>query len=185
MSVLVNPLTQQEISDTELRGLTELVTMQMAAEAELAILEETEKRTKERLNKLQMELVPNKMQELGLTSISLSNGANVKVEDHFSAGIPTQESIRKDVTKAGRRVECFKWLKENDGVDIIKSEVVITLTKGQEKELQRIAKILEKNKVPFNLLDEVHWQTLRSFLKEQIQQGRDVPRDLFSVFEGK
>lgn len=115
--------------------------------------------------------IPEMFDELGLKKMSLSDGRAIEIKKSYAC------SISKDNEEA-----CFDWLVENKHDSIIKSEVAVRVKKGETKELKRIEDLLIEAKIAYEKKNAVHPQTLKAFVKEQIETG-DFPRELFNVFE--
>ena len=138
-------------------------------EEELAVL-------KEAARKLSEEIIPGILLGCGIETIKLDNGMKVSVSKFYSAKIPDE---RKD--------EAFKFLEDSGNDSIIKSEVDMTFGKGEEeRELEKKAvALLTESGIPFEQKRGIHPQTLKAFVKEQIESGvENFPMDLFGVYIG-
>ena len=114
-------VTTPTIGDNSLKEMADLCAEQVSLQEEVKQLEEQLKAKKQAVNKLSLEIIPAKMQELGLESLTLKDGSSVKVKQLVQASIPVP-----------RREEAFKWLRDNGHGDLIKNQVSATFGKGED-----------------------------------------------------
>ena len=174
MSALTNPLTGQPITDQELSSVSEMVKMLMQLDEQI---EKTEKSLSD-LNatklKYQTELIPASLEQMGLTQLRLTNGAEVTVDPFYAASISEEN-----------RPAAHDWLRKNGFAALIKREIKCLFGKGED---EKAAAILAQLRIQgANPVDKqsVHPQTLKAFVKEQITAGKALPTDLLGVFVGK
>ena len=74
-----NQLTGEDIADSELSSLVDLARTQYRLERQLEKLEAQIGETKEKHRQVSQQLIPDKMMELGLDFIKLSDGTKVAV----------------------------------------------------------------------------------------------------------
>ncbi len=133
-------------------------------------LEEILKRRKEELSSVREFELPNAVEAVGLMEIRLLNGSSVTIKEDVYAGI-TEEN----------REDAFKWLEETGNSGIIKTEVKCPFGKGQDAEAKQLVDLLGSQGFSFTNSRTVHPQTLRAFIKRQMEDGKPVPTDIFSV----
>lgn len=140
------------------------------AEADVDKAEKALKEANERLRVLREETIPGVMTELGLESVNLSDGTVVKVKDEVYASIP-----------AAKREEAFTWLVDHDHAALIKTEVSIEWGKGELNKAVTFFKRIVKKNPNAQLNQSVHPQTLKAFVREQLEDGVDIPMDVFGA----
>lgn len=172
-SPLVNTLTEREITDKDLESLKTLVDLQLAFESDIAVLEKNLEQLKEKHQKVSTQLIPDAMKEIGLSEVTTSNGARVVIKPFYSARIPDEW-----ITRA------FKWLRAHDHGGLIKNVVVCEFGKGADNEAKEVKALLKKEGIPFEHKETIHPQTLKSFVKEQIENGKPLNHDMFGVYVG-
>ena len=121
--------------------------------------------------------LPKVMDQAGMTSFTLEDGSKLTVKAFYSASIPED---RKD--------EAFDWLKENDFDGMIKADVKVSFGKGEFEIAQSFLQFIRgfnETVIQPEYKENVHWQTLRAFVKEQIEGGKPLPLDMFGVFVGR
>ena len=125
---------------------------------------------KERARVLREETIPSAMQELGLEEIKLETGQKLSVKQDVYASIP-----------AAYKAAAYQWLEDNGFGAIIKTDVTVQYGKGElEKAQELFDELISRNMAP-DLTQNIHAQTLKAFLREQISAGTAIPLDLFGA----
>ena len=163
--------TEKEVPRNEkLKELAVLIDKMQKHELEMQRLSKLLAAETEKYNKINTLMIPDLFEELGLKKISLSNGRTVEIKSSYVG------SITED-----RKPQCFEWL-ENKGYDsIIKHDVISKFKKGETAEHDNLVKVLIDLGVTFEDKKYVHPQTLKSFIREQLESGADFPQELFGV----
>lgn len=133
-------------------------------------LEEQLKLAKAEALRTEREDLPDLMQECGLQSVTLEDGSKIEVREEVDAAI----------TEATRS-RAMAWLTDNDFGGLIKTVVSVEFERGLVSEARQLADNLNGEGLFANLKETVHPQTLRAFVREQMQDGRPIPVDLFNV----
>jgi len=141
-------------------------------ELEIAIsgLEEDARDLKEKARIIREETIPNALNEIGVSSITLDSGQKVTVTNEIYASIPVKN-----------RDKAFKWLVENGFSGLIKTEVKVPFPREALDQATSFAEDLMNDGYDVTLLENVHPQTLKAFIKEQIADGNNIPLDLFGA----
>lgn len=160
-----NPLTGEKISDNELSSLSSLCETKLMLEEEVAEAEKELSDLKAKLRQITEDLIPTKMMELGLSEIKLADGKKVTVSQFYAASIVDQPSF-------------FRWLVETENDGIIKRNIEVTTKKGQGNIADAAAAALQALMIPYTDKKSVHPQTLKSFVREQIESGNKLPDSL-------
>lgn len=85
----------------------------------------------------------------------------------------------------------LRWLEDNGHGDLIKRSYNVELDRDSEVEAKMLREFLEQHDLPFEEKESVHWATLTSFVKEQIEKSNksaDIPApplDLLGAFVGQ
>lgn len=166
-----------ELSTVEESGLSQvskLAKMQLAMEEHIALLEENLKTAKRELREIAEDQLPAAMAEHNISELKLEDGSSISVSKFYSASIP------KD-----RSEEAFRWLVDNDFGDLIKNQVSTNFVRGQEEQAEHFASELAGRGMPVNTKKWVEPMTLKAFVKDQTEQGANIPADLFGLFIGE
>jgi hypothetical protein len=81
-----------------------------------------------------------------------------------------------------KRMEAFHWFEQQGHGDLIKSVIDITFGMQEHEERLRVMKLLSEHGVEYYTNESIHYQTLRAFVKRELQAGRILPSDLLGVF---
>lgn len=149
-----------------------------AKQAELNAIEES-------IGKIECEALPAALRELGVKTLTLENGELISLKDELGVG----------VTDANR-IEAYNWLRANGAGSLIKRVVAISFGKGEDDIASEVFAQLREAHSDNPVVDkaDVHYQTLKSFVKERLATEKELqeagavipeplPRVLFGVFE--
>jgi hypothetical protein len=153
-----------------LKDLIAAAKKQQQLEEDIVTLEKELAYHKEQLNYQRYEIVPGMMQELGINSFELDNGYKVSIKDEYYAKIPEAFQF-----------ECFEWLRKNELDGIIKTAINMNFGKGEDESAQHLIDWMSQNGLTPNVKETVHPQTLKSFVKERMSAGLELPVDFFGA----
>jgi len=119
--------------------------------------------------------IPELMEAAGYTEggvHTVRDGLSVKWIRAIRASIPV-----------ARKSEAYRWLDDNGHGGMIKRSFIISFGRDDEKWAAKFARDLMQRKkpVPLERKDKVEPSTLKAFVKDQLQEGSDLPLDLFGV----
>lgn len=122
---------------------------------------------------LQERVIPNLMQEAGVSLIKLSDGSTVEVKPSIKASI-TVDNAEK----------AYAWLRENGSGDLIKNTVTASFNKEEDARALELIKEFESKGIAYQRKEKVEPMTLKAYVSEQIKEGnpKNLPMDLFSVY---
>lgn len=169
MSKKKEPVTPEN----DLKRLVQLAELMVAKEQEFDAAEKALAELKAVVLRLEREDIPTLMAEVGVSEIKLTGGKTVTLK----------EDVDAKITDANKP-QAFAWLLEHGFGGIIKTAVTVQFGKGEHDEAASIQSALQaKYKDRPVVLDEnVHYQTLKAFVKERMAAGEAVPADLFGVY---
>jgi hypothetical protein len=119
-------------------------------------------------------LLPGVMEELGLEEFKMQDGRKVEIKSDIKCSI-TEE----------RKPAAWAWLEETQNDGIIKTAVSAAFGRGEMDEAKKAQAALEAIGVLASIDRSVHPSTLKSFVKEQLEKGTNIPLDTFGVFDRK
>lgn len=161
--------------DEQLSELSALVRDLLATRQAIEELDEARKSYAAKELRLGGELIPSKMQELGVTSITV-NDRKVSCKPFYSAKIkPESEPL------------AFQWLEESGHGDVIKGELIVPYRRPDKEMIDKLrAHIIDAYGVSPNTKLGVHHSTLRALVRELVEdEGVVPPPDLFDLFIGQ
>lgn len=164
-------------SDEDKASVAKLAEIQLSLKNEVAELEAMLKDKKKDLQRVEEHDLPEAMDKIGMAEFKLIDGTKISIKTFYNASIPAE-----------RKEEAYSWLDNNGHGSLIKTKVEASFSRG---ELEMAKAFLDYAR-GFNGLSEepsfdqsVHWQTMRAFVKEQVEEGAGLPLDLFGVFIGR
>lgn len=126
------------------------------------------------LSSLQRFKIPDMLDSLGISEFKLEDGTKLKVEQSIQANI-----------SAANKPAAFRWLRENKFDGIIKTVVKADFGKGESEEASRAVALLDEAGFAVEMSETVHAATLKSFVKERLEAGDNIPVDVFGIFDSK
>jgi len=154
------------LGELSLLAQTLLATQRDSAALELAL-----KTSNECARLLREESIPSAMHELGITNMTLDTGEKISIKQDVYASIPVEQ---KEVA--------YGWLEQHGFGGLIKTEVVCHFTRGELERANELVFDLRCKGLQPELGRTVHPQTLKAFLREQLESASvDIPLDLFGA----
>ena len=147
----------------ELRGIAQSI----------ETLEDSLKKTKKDYEHLSGEIIPIMMSEMGLSQIKLMDGSSVDVKPYYAANI----SLRN-------REAAYSWLRSNNLGDIIKNEITVSFGRDEDNKAAQYANLAKGQGYQPTQKLKVEPMTLKALVRERIENGKEMPTDIFNVFVG-
>ena len=166
-------VTTPTIGDNSLKEMADLCAEQASLEEEIRQLEEQLKAKAKAARKLSQEIIPAKMSELGLESLTLKDGSSVKVKQLVQASIPVRH-----------REEAFNWLRDNGHGDLIKNQVSATFGKGEDQSANEFIDSINSLGYEHTQKVWVEPMTLKALFRERVEKELDLPSEHFNLFKG-
>ena len=143
-------------------------------EQKIEIEEQKLKHLKADYKKLSEETIPDKLREVGISEFKLLDGTKLSIQPYYSARITPEN---KEV--------CFNWLESNGLGDVIKNTVSANFGRGEDEVAQELMAQLEKDGHTLTQKKWVEPMTWKALVREQVEQGNDLPLDAFNVYIGQ
>ncbi len=163
-----------QVADNDLQGLAQMARRAKSLEKEIEDFETDLKQKKEQYRKLTEEVIPEALTSMGLKSFRMDDGSSIEVKAFYSASI----------TEA-RRAEAFQWLRDNGYDDIIKNTISVRFGRGEEELCAHAVATLREAGYPVEQAEKVEPMTLKAWVKEQVEKGREFPSELFGAYIGQ
>lgn len=167
-----------QLGHNSLAYLTDLVQHWKELQQKLSDLEAEVKTVKAVIQLYEMDKIPDAMVSSNAETITTTDGAQVSVKPIVQGNIPEKN----------RGPACV-WLREHGHEDIIKQDVTISFTKGQDEQAQALCKELEEKGFAPVSKELVHASTLKSWALEQITNGNpdldDEAMKLLGIFHAR
>lgn len=123
-------------------------------------------------HKVDTESIPATMQEMGMDSITV-DGNKVQLKPFVHASIPQD-----------RKGEAYDWLRSIGESDIIKNDVVVSFSMGEDNLAKSVIADLEEKGVNPSSKTHIHPMTLKSWLSDRIKDGKEVDLEMFGAYVG-
>ena len=158
-------------SVNEAGSLAEQVVKLQKLEEELLAKEVEYKEIKRKVELVSSEVIPTMMQEMNISTLKLADGTSVEVKPVYGASIP-----------ADKKEDAYTWLRENGLGDLIKNEVTVAFGRSEDNKAQQYAVLAQgQGYEPVQKL-KVEPMTLKALVRERIENGLDMPSNLFNLF---
>lgn len=144
----------------------------LKSEDEINNLELMLKSKKESLRQ-QNELIVQLMEERGVRSIKMKDGQSVDIKPFYTG------TITKEKQEAA-----FEWLRDNGYDDIIKNQVVVKFGRAEDEKAQKMYTTFLEKGFDIDRNVKVEPMTLKGFIREMIESGKELPMETFGVFVG-
>jgi len=149
------------------RKLRDLLREEDRYESQLKILRDQRRQVEE------VDL-PEAMDSCNLSTFTTKDGISVGVESVVAG------SIKKENTEAA-----LTWLRNNGHGGLIKTNMTIALSRGQEALTARVRAQLAALGVTVEEKETVHAQTLGAWAREMVANAVEFPRDLLGIWVGR
>ena len=158
-------------SVNEAGSLAEQVVKLQKLEEDFLKKEDELKELKRKVDLISSEVIPTMMQEMNISTLKLADGTSVEVKPVYGASIP-----------ADKKEDAYTWLRENGLGDLIKNEVTVAFGRSEDNKAQQYAVLAQgQGYEPVQKL-KVEPMTLKALVRERIENGLDMPSDLFNLF---
>ena len=166
---------QTEVLDrTEnIKSLASQVKNLKELEDELKADEESLKNKKKEIERISGEVIPTMLSEMGLSSLKLADGSAVEVKQYYAANI---SAINRDAA--------YGWLRSNGLGDIIKNDITVSFGRNEDNKAAEYANLAKGQGYQPTQKLKVEPMTLKALVRERIENGKDMPMDIFNVFVG-
>jgi len=166
---------QTEVLDrTEnIKSLASQVKNLKELEDELKADEESLKNKKKEIERISGEVIPTMLSEMGLSSLKLADGSAVDVKPYYTANI-----------SIANREAAYGWLRSSGLGDIIKNEITVSFGRNEDNKAAEYANLAKGQGFQPTQKLKVEPMTLKALVRERIENGKDMPMDIFNVFVG-
>jgi len=163
-----------QVKDEDLSSVGALAKRAKELEKEILELETVIDERKKQQRKLLEETIPAMLQELGLKEFKMTDGSQITVKAFYGASIPEE-----------KRAEAYEWLRERGFDDIIKNTVSVRFGRNEDKLCETLLNQLREQNYPVEQAQKIEPQTLKAWVREQVERGNELPTELFGVHVGQ
>lgn len=147
-------------ANNRLRALVaEVRTMQKRIAAKEADI----KLDKDNLLKVQRDLLPSVMHELGIESVTLDDGTRLQLKEDLTVSIPREQQFA-----------AYKWLRANGHGGIVRRDLLVA------DHVDELAALADETGATYSVKESVHAATLKAWAKEMLANQESLPDDYFN-----
>lgn len=160
----------------EIEALVSLAKVAIDIRADIEELESKVAAKKKDLARIENDFIIGKMDSLAISEFVLATGQKLKIKRSLQASIPKAKAA-----------QAFKWLESNNFGGLIKTAVKVEFDRSAEsvESASDLFTHLKESGLDADMDRKVHPQTLKAFVREQMEAGNHIPADLFNVHEVK
>jgi len=137
---------------------------------DIAASELKTKQLKETHRQIAEEQLPELFNEVGMEELKTRSGLPLKLSNKVFT------NISKD-----RKPKAIAWLDNNGQGGMVKRVVKIDFDKTQEEKVKALLRLIGKGWPNHRVELDVHASTVKSFVKKQLEDGQEIPLDIFGV----
>ncbi len=160
-----------DIDQDNVKSISDKCNQLNELQSQLKEKEESISLLKHKIRDMEERIIPEMMQQAGVSLLKLKDGSTVEVKPFYAAKIPES-----------RVEEAFSWLREKGFEDLIKNTVTASFGRGQDNQVSELIGVCEKFGFNYNKKEKVEPMTLKAFVREQVETGKELPFDLFGVY---
>lgn len=153
-----------------LKRVVELGNMMLRLEREMQDAEIAFMEAKDRYRKLEQGDLPDLMSEIGLTMFKMPDGSVFELVEDVQCGISEE-----------RRPAAHRWIRDNGFAGLIKTEIKALFSPDQLDRADALEASMAKDGLEPERKEAIHHSRLKSFVKERLEAGEDIPFDLFGI----
>lgn len=165
---------KEDAPPATLERLTELALESKQLEKDITAATIALEELKGKNDRILMTHIPEIMATLGMEEFKLTDGSKITVKEDVKCGLSEE-----------RKPIAFDWLRANQFDGIIKTAVTLSFGKGEQANVTAAMAALRGLGFDPAVGENVHPATLKSFVKEQLEAGANIPLDVFGVYEYK
>ena len=167
----IEKMSSIDIDQDNVKSISDKCHQLNELQSQLKEKEEAISKLKHKIRDMEERIIPEMMQEAGVSKIKLKDGTEVEIKPFYAAKIPES-----------RVEEAFSWLKGKGFEDLIKNTVTASFGRGQDNQVSELISVCEKFGFNYNKKEKVEPMTLKAFVREQVEGGKELPFDLFGVY---
>jgi hypothetical protein len=156
--------------EESLSRLTALARQMVALQNDIEGLQQVLKQREQARDQISEREIPELMHEIGAKGVTLLDGHKLEIKPFYTGKITDPSA--------------YEWLQDHGYGDIVRVNITVSYRMDNEKDVDRVRKLLNENSIEWDETQGVHHSTLKAWVKDVIQTGREIDRELFSVYTG-
>lgn len=155
---------------TDLKHLHSLANQQFAAQRAVDDAEEELRIAKSIFRDISERLLPEAMEDADMDELRTSSGLHITIKKPIRARKITDPKV-------------LAWLAANGHAGVIKSDVTIAFGKQDRDDADSLINNLNNAGYQARMDEHVHSMTAAAFLKDQLDEGKDIDLSFFGAYE--
>lgn len=175
----VSEFEQEEASGNQLKVITDTAMKAVALQNQIDDLTAAMNTLVADRDLLLNKSLPSLLDSANMESFNLKDGTLIKIKDVVSGTLPSADK------KPHERKRALAWLMKHGGKGLIKTSFKTEFGVGQEKQVEAFEKLIVKAKFAAKKDTGVHPQTLCAFVRELLEEGKEVPIETLGIYVGR
>ena len=160
-------------TDSELSTLATLGNELYEAEADVLRLEAELKQAKRKRDRIQTEIIPSAMEEIGVLEFRTAT-SKIEIKEKLIVQ-----------PKVDNRPLVLQELEKQGAAALIKTNVTIAFNRGEDEAAKETIAMLEEQGRQVKQDRSVHHSTLKKHVKDRLAEGKPIDMELFGVRQFK
>jgi len=183
-----NQKTSEQLTGSRATELIQACLRLKNIQTQLTKLRTEQEQLTKRMLELSDNIIPALMQELHCQQLVLTGKVHVELHPIIQASIRSLSSILniKDEDELAEAMEkrnaALQYLRREKAGSLIRQELTILLGKGNQKLASQVRQLCRQLKLPVQLEETVHPQTLCRWIRERFEQGREIDQQVLAVY---
>ena len=153
------------------KELSDLIREVQGLDKDVQTAEERFKDLKRKRDRYLREVIPNKMQEIGMDKVEV-NGSVVSLSTFVSGTMP-KDPLQKEAA--------LNHLRDIGCEDFIKNKITVLFGLSEDNRAKSIKADLEEQGMDVGQETKVEPQTLKKLIKERYENGQDINLEMFNA----
>ena len=163
----------EQSSNEELASISGLAQQLLVVQKDIEEKKLELKELEEQFRQISESSLPEALQSANLSEIVLSDGTKLSVAPFYKGHISEKN-----------RPAALEWLMKNGHGALIKNEISLKFGRDEDERAQDTIASLQQRGLSPSVKQGVHAQTLNSFVKERLTNGKDIPSEIFGIYVG-
>ena len=156
------------------KELSDLIREVQGLDKEVRAAEEKFELLKNKRERYLVELIPTKMQEVGMDKVEV-NGSVVSLST-FASGTMPKDPLQKEAA--------LNHLRDIGCGDFIKNKITVLFGLSEDNRAKSIKADLEDQGMDVGQETKIEWQTLNKLIRERVENNQEIDLELFNAYVG-
>jgi hypothetical protein len=152
-------------------------------EMSIKTLEAVVKAYEQKENNISQILIPTILNECGVSEVRLASGEKLIVSDEIKADIADKNTVYAfaEMIELEQKENGLEYSEAFENVNALFKDSIVLKSLSPE-EFKKAAEMLIEEGIPYEGKKDIHWQTLKKYVKTQLEYGKSIPKAI-NVFK--